>query len=272
MSQAIHTVNPRLVTADRLAWGAALLTLIAGAAGFFINGLYLETNELIQTIRANDLSALVAALPVLVIGLWYSRRGSITGRLAAVGALLCLAYIYAVSAFSLHINAMTLIHAGIVGLAFWAVLLNFLGLDVTAAGSLNKRVWRRASAVFLFFMAGITILHWAAEVAGVLSSGNLSADLVKNGWVTNPLITLELALVVPLCLVTGYWLLRREASGLLWGVALLVLFALLDFGLLLTPFVIAAGGQPFDSGLFVFGAAFFAIPALLLVPVYRRRS
>lgn len=271
MSQTTHTLTPDMHTADWLARGAILLSVVASTMGIFGNGLYRDSEALLQVTRANDVLALLVAFLAIALMMWRGAIQTVTGRLTLLGGLMCLAYVYSNAALGLAINALTLVHVAITALAFWAILLMLRDMDAeTTRQSLEGRIWWRLSAAFLFFMAGITLLHWGGEVVGIVSSGSPSESLATFGWVTNPLITVELVFVVPLCLITGYRLFQRKTSGVVLGVALLVLFALLDLGLLLTPFVAAAGGQPFDVGLFVFGAVFFAFPALLLVPVYRR--
>jgi hypothetical protein len=58
--------------------------------------------------RAVDSFRLLLVVPILAIGLWAGARGSVAGRLAAMGGLACLCYLYAFFVSAVAINSMTL--------------------------------------------------------------------------------------------------------------------------------------------------------------------
>lgn len=257
-----------------LAWGAALLTFIAAAAGVFSSGLYQDAPALIPLTRANDAFILIIGLPVLIVALWGTRRGSLTARAVTIGALGSITYNYAVVAFSAAINALTLVHVGIVGLTGWAMLLLYRELDAARIEAVyGDHFPRRWTAALLLVMALITVGHWGADIMTIVNggTGTLATDLAAYGWSTNPLITLDLAFVLPLWLVAAWGLLRREAGALRAGLVQLIFLTLLGLGLLALPVLLIGFGEPFDVDLAVVGGMFFALPALLLLRVFLPR-
>ena len=50
-------------------------------------------------------------------------RGSLAGRLAVVAGLLYLVYNYAIFAFAVAMNPLTVVHIAIFGLSLWSLLL-----------------------------------------------------------------------------------------------------------------------------------------------------
>ncbi|QPC83921.1 hypothetical protein G4Y79_05955 [Phototrophicus methaneseepsis] len=265
------TAKNRLVWAERLAWLALLLALIAAIAGAFVTDLYRDPVQLVEWMRVNDISVLVAILPFLLISLWGTARGSILGRLVTLGALGALFYLYMYLAFSAVVTWVTFLHIAIVGVSFWAIVLTYTSLDAHEAEEVLKaRVPRWPTAGFLFFMAAITIAHWLPIIYEAATSGSLPADFITYEWATNPLMTIELAFIVPLSLAAGVRLIRHEAGGITFAVPLIVLYTLLNVGLLLSPIIFAINGQSLDTDLLVFGIVFTILPLLLLLPIFFR--
>lgn len=258
--------------ADRLSWGAVVLTASASAAGLAIPGMYRDRDVLVRLTQADDVFRLAIVLPVLAIGLSTAARGSVTGRLAALGALATLTYLYAFLAFGAALSAATLVHIAILGLVFWSFLLSALAMDPQAVEQgLAERLHRRAAATFLVVVAGLTVVQWSATILGAVASGTLPVDVAKFGWTTHPLYAIELAFAVPLMAVAGIGLLGRTAGGVL-AVPLLIFLALLGLGLAWEALCIALRGGVFDAGMAIAGGAFCVIPAILLVPLFANRS
>ena len=88
-----------------------------------VTGLYVDAPNWAQQARGTDLATLFLAVPVLAIGLWTARRGSSAGRLAVVAGLLYLVYNYAIFAFAVAMNPLTVVHIAIFGLSLWSLLL-----------------------------------------------------------------------------------------------------------------------------------------------------
>src|ERR1700693_5453595 len=121
MSRRSNSRMERL--ADRLAGLAALLAGIAAAAGLIVPGLYRDTPFWAQQARGTDVATLFLAVPILAIGLWTARRGSVVGRLAAIAGVLYLIYNYAIFGFSVAMNPLLAIYIATLGLAVWSFAL-----------------------------------------------------------------------------------------------------------------------------------------------------
>ena len=263
--------NPGTVS-SRLAWAAAAVAAVASLAGVAVTGLYRDGEALIRTTRADDSFRLFMVLPVLAIGLWAGRRGSVGGRLVALGALACLAYLYAFAATAAHINAMSLAQIAALGLSTWALLLGLGSVDPkVVAQAVDGRLLRRTTGVFLLAIAALSAVNWSAVLLGAAISGVQPADIEKLGLATNPLYTIELAFLVPAFAVAGIRLLRGDRAGAVLALPLLVLLVLLGIGLAWEAAGIAAFGGAFDAGQAVAGIVFAALPALLLLPIVVRR-
>jgi hypothetical protein len=194
---------------------AAVATILAGAAamaGLLITGLYVDSPNWVQQARGTDLATLFLAVPVLAIGQWMASRGSAAGRLAVVAGLLYLVYNYAIFAFSVAMNPLTLMHIAILGLALWSLLLG--GREaVEGTEDVADRLDRRAAGGLLLAVGLLFGLLWLAQIVATSISGTLPPDLIKAGVSSNPVYALDLAFFLPLCAAAGVGLLRGSSAA-----------------------------------------------------------
>jgi hypothetical protein len=201
----MHTTSNRLaVVATVLAAGAAL-------AGLAVRGLYVDAPNWVQQAQGTDLATLLLAVPVLAVGLRMA-RGSAAGRLAVVAGLLYLVYNYAIFAFSVAMNPLTIVHIAIFGLALWSLLLSGRSA-VEGADAVTERLNRRAAGGLLIGVAAMFGLLWLGQIATVATTGVLPPDLVKAGISSNPVYALDLGFFLPLCAIAGIGLLRRNGAA-----------------------------------------------------------
>src|SRR4051794_34967855 len=102
---------------------ATLLAALASAAGIAVSGLYRDAPNWVQQAQGTDLATLFLAVPLTGFGLWASRRGRAVGAAAVLAGLLYLVYNYAIFAFAVALNPLTLVHIAILGVALWSLLL-----------------------------------------------------------------------------------------------------------------------------------------------------
>lgn len=199
---------------NRLAATATALAAAAALAGLAVPGLYVDAPNWVQQARGTDLATLFLAVPVLVVGLWTSSRGSSAGRLAVVAGLLYLVYNYAIFVFSVAMNPLTAVHIAIFGLSLWSLLLAGRAA-VDGAEAVTERLNRRAAGWLLIAVGAMFALLWIGQIAATSATGVLPPDLVKAGITSNPVYALDLAFFLPLCAIAGIGLLRRNAAAAL---------------------------------------------------------
>ena len=258
-------MTSRIKFADRLALAALLLAGVAAAAGLLVSGLYRDTDEGIRQARATDLVTLIFAVPVLALGLWRARAGSVGGRFVAVAALGYLAYSYAIYAFSVVIGPLTPVHITILGLAAWSLVLTVFALDGATVGLASRfRFPLRTTGGFLIAVAGLFAMLWLSQIAGAITSGRLPAAVSDLGLPTSPVYSLDLAFAVPLITLAGVWLIRRDRRGPASAAAGLAFLMILGLSVLaIFAFEAAAGIAVEVPPIAIFGAV-TAMAAVLL--------
>lgn len=202
----MNAISIRLATiATALAGGAAL-------AGLVVPGLYNDAPNWVQQARGTDLATLFLAVPALAIGLRSVGHGSVAGRLVVVAGLLYLVYNYAIFAFSVAMNPLTVMYIAILGLALWGLLLSGRAA-VAGTEDLADRLNRRAAGGLLVAVGLSFSLLWLGQIIATSTTGILPPDLVKAGISANPVYALDLAFFLPLCVLAGVGLLRRSSAA-----------------------------------------------------------
>lgn len=211
-----------------------------------------------------DAVTLFFAVPAMVVATVFIARGSVRGRLAALGILGYFAYQYLMYAVfwalgPLFVAFVLLFPLSLVGIAWiWSTI----DAEALAAGS-GKGFPRRSLVVFGFLAAALLLAMWIPRIAT-----GLSGDLAGAGLLGTPTLAvqaLDLGLIVPLSLATAVLVWRRRPVGHLLAalfsvkavtmagaiVAMLVSAALVEGRLEVVPFAIFGGVTLFAGWLAV---------------------
>jgi hypothetical protein len=252
---------------NRLAAIATFLAAAAAFAGLAIGGLYVDAPNWVQQAQGTDLATLFLAVPVLAVGLWTASRGSSAARLAVVAGLLYLVYNYAIFAFSVAMNPLTVVHIAIFGLALWSLLLAGRSA-VDGADAVTDRLNRRTAGGLLVGVAAMFGLLWLGQIATVATTGVLPPDLVKANISSNPVYALDLAFFLPLCAIAGLGLLRRNGAAA-FAFPMLVWVPLMGAGVVGGIVLMAAAGDetalPVGSAITVLGVVSSILAAVAVV-------
>ncbi|MBP7961035.1 MAG: hypothetical protein KBG20_00490 [Caldilineaceae bacterium] len=234
----MKNLNKDTRTIDRaLKWlvpPIALLALLAAVAGLWpgegtpftvtnfrgevvtisAKGLYYwDTVSSAAQMQANDLVTLILGVPLLLVGLRMTLRGSLRGRLLLTGTVGFVLYTYITMCFGAAYNQLFLVYVVLFGLSLYAIVLSLWGIDLASLpGHFSPTLPRRGIAGLLFGAGGFLLLAWLGRIAATWSGGQPAA--LEN--VTSLFIqAMDLAVIVPLCFVSGVLLLRGSAWGYL---------------------------------------------------------
>jgi hypothetical protein len=243
--------TPRqLPIAAGLAAIAGLVAAVAALAGF-VPGLYRDPTVVVAQSHGQDLANLVGVL-VLACGLSAWARGSLRGRLIAIGALGYLFYSYVAFAFLIVLNPATVLYIAVLGFAGWSFALGLAATDDRdVETAVVGHLARRATGVFFIVLALLFAADWLGQIVGSVTSGRLPADLAQFGWPMNPYFVLDLGFLLPLMALAGVRLLTSHPGGMRLAVPLLVFAPLMALSILLTIVFGAADGQALEPSVLV---------------------
>jgi hypothetical protein len=174
---------------------------------------YWDTVSSAAQMQANDLVTLALGLPLLAVSFRLTLRGSLRGRLLLTGTLGFILYTYISMCFGAAYNQLFLVYVALFGLSLYAFILSMLSFDLKALPAhFSEKLPRGWIAGLLFVAAAFLLLAWLGRIAAANAPGAIPA--LEN--VTSMFIqAMDLALIVPLCILAGVLLLRRSAWGFL---------------------------------------------------------
>lgn len=179
---------------------------------------------------------------MLATSLWLGRRPDARWPLLAAGALWYLAYGYAIFAFSVAPNELSLLYVAVLGLAAWALVLGIYRVADDQLRSLAPRLPKPATSGFLLAVPMLFGLLWLGEILGAASAGGPSEARLDLGLPTDPIWALDLALAVLVVAYGGQRLLRGEPRAMATALPALAFLALIGIAVLgVFIFDIAAG-------------------------------
>lgn len=264
-----------LWTARLLSWIVALLAGIAAVASIANRNLYAgETAWGREAFRGGDVVTLVVAVPVLVLALLSVRRGSLRAQTVWIGALFYFFYTYAYAVFGSTFNDAFLLHIAVFSVSMFAIACALLTVDVGAvAAAFARNGMAKAVGIFLVIVGIGQGGLWLFIVGRNAVNGEVLPDVPVSGQ--HLVFALDLALLVPMLLVSGVLLARRRPSGFLLGTAMAVMGAITQLNLNLAAVYQADADVPGTKALpaeGVFLTITFVVAALVLLLGGRSRA
>jgi len=252
----------------RLATLAVAVTTIATALTAFLPDILTGPVMTNANARGTALVMLVGGVPLLLLGLWASGRGSWRGTLVALGALAYLLYNDVLLVFATPFNRLFLIYEAAFALTLFTAILALVRLD---AGAIAERIGRlpfRGLAVYGWVVIVLNVLAWLRSVGPATLAEDPTSFLQGTGVATNPVIAEDFAFWLPGAAVVAWLLWHRRPTGIVLFGAWLV-YGLIEsigvavdqtMGYLADP--VAAAAAP--AGV----AIFLALAAVGLVPLF----
>ncbi|HTX43781.1 MAG TPA: hypothetical protein VMC61_03565 [Methanocella sp.] len=197
----------------------AMLAIVAAGSGLFWDGLYKnDTRSGAAQEVGNDLVTLVLCVPLLAVTTYYAAQGSLRGRLAWTGMVFYFLYTYSMMAFMSAYNQLFLVYVAIYSLSLYAFGASLLTLDVNKVKESFPHAPVRATAAFMFAVSLLLLAMWLGTIVPSLMAGKAPALL--ETYTTMVIQAMDLGILVPLGIITGTLLLKRNA----WGYALASVF------------------------------------------------
>ncbi|MBM3933593.1 MAG: hypothetical protein FJ319_04720 [SAR202 cluster bacterium] len=219
----------------------------------------------VQVARAGlvwDIVNLTIGVPAIVASLFLTSRGSLRGRLIVAGLMAYFFYVYLMYAVMLAFNPMFPVYVAILGCSAIGLFLNLGAVDFRdLSGRISPKFPRRLYFGYTVLIAAILVAFWSRLIVSVTTSGLF--DDAMDGISTLEMQALDLGMVVPLALTSGYLVMKRSPWGYILA-AVTVTFAAVMLITLTTwiasPFVKDDGIDPLTGAPFlVVAAASFAM-------------
>lgn len=204
---------------------------------------------------AQDYVTLFAGMPVLLISLFYARRGSCKGLYILAGTL---GYFFVSYLFYLMMgmyNYLFLIYAALTGVSFFALiftLFEFTTHEITERFAMNTPV--KFSGAFLMFTAVIIGLLWLSMVVPPLIDGTVYPAAVEH-YTSLIVKGLDLSLLLPISFYCGLQRYKKKPLGFIIAPVFLIF---------LTFMMSALAAKIIYMGI----EGYNIIPVIFIIPVF----
>jgi hypothetical protein len=222
--------NPLLpIDAARRATWASLVTAaltVAAAVGGVAAGpsIYGEASTS-AGLASNDIVTLALAVPFLLASVWVCRAAHPLGLYAWLASLFYLIYNYVPYAIDVPNRAMLGLYVPLLASALLAVFILATSIPATQIPLASAR--RIGLGIFLLCLAAFVLVYQSVGLVRWFIDDRTDLDTSAG------LLVADLALGVPLLVVTGIQSLTAKGLGPVGGASMLLSFGLLSVGLLL---------------------------------------
>lgn len=211
----------------RLAAALAVTGVFAALPTLLAPSLLSGPDVMVGSARGTALVILVLTVPVLLLAVHATARGSARGLVVWLGAVAHLLYQSVLFLFATPLNSLFLLYVAMLGLSVWTAGVLLARTDLAGLASrFSQDAPVRLVAGVLGIVAGLNALLWLARVVPTIGDDDPSAVMAGSGLTTNPVIAQDLGLWLPLALVAAVWLWQRRPLGHLAATSVLTLWTL----------------------------------------------
>jgi hypothetical protein len=169
---------------------------------------------------AQDIVTLVIAVPLLIISLFMSSKGSMRGRVLLTGTLGYFLYTYASYSFLSAFNEAYLLYVALFSLSLFAVILSFMSISADElAAHIKDKYPRKGLGFFCLGVGSLIALMWLGRILPAIFQG--TTPIGMDAASTLVIQSLDLGLIVPLGFISGILLLKKQNWGYLLGTVFL---------------------------------------------------
>lgn len=211
-----------------------------------------------------DFVRLFVGIPVLVVSFDLYLRGSLRGTVVFIGSLASFLYQYLLWTFDWAYNAYFLVYVGVFALSLCTLGLVLAGIDASRVrAEMSERFPVVTAASFSFAVGGLLLFKCLGEI--VPSIGTSAMPATGTGYYTMVDQALDLGLLVPLFILVGILLLKRNTLGYLLSAGTLILAMTVGLSVVAGELMLGLStGRVNAGGIAVFAVFLIAALALLV--------
>jgi len=192
---------------------------------------------------AQDYVTILLAIPLLATGLVWAGKGSLRGRFLLAGTLGYFLVSYLFYLVMGMYNVLFLVYVVLTGLSFFALALTLLSFEPkTLCERFDERTPVRFSGCFLIFNGVVIGLMWLGIVVAPLIDGTVIPPQTEH-YTTLIVQGLDLAILLPLAVVSGVAFLKKRPLGYLLAPIYFVFLSILMTALIAKIIAMGILGQ-----------------------------
>jgi hypothetical protein len=196
--------------------GGALAVIVGLAAAFTVAFPSLLHGAAVSNgnMRGTAVALLAGGLPVLIVAMIGTGRGSARSLVVWLGTLGYLIYQAVLLCFATPLNNLFLFYVAYLSLAVWSMVMLLRATDLPAfATRLSDAVPARVTAAAAFVIVVLNAGAWLSKIVPAVLSSRPTSVLDGTGLLTNPVYVQDLAVWLPLLAAAAVACWRRAPWG-----------------------------------------------------------
>jgi hypothetical protein len=212
--------------------------------------------------KGQDAVVLFLGVPLIILALILSQRGSARGQLLLTGMLGYFLYVYASMALGASYNMLFLLYITIFSASLFAFIQSFASVDLDLiAPWIPNQLPGRGLAIFMFVAGFITLFVWGAPLITALIKRSPPERM--DIYTTMVTYAIDLAVITPATIICGVLVLKEKPLGYVIAAPLLTLIILLVPLITLSTVFQKFAGVSFTMGEMIGPVAGFVILGLI---------
>jgi hypothetical protein len=200
-----------------------LLAAIASAGGLLIKELYRDNAFVKAAWFTNDIITLAVAVPLLIIAVIKSQRGSQRWMLIWVGVLGYMFYNFAFYLFGAAFNQFFLIYTALFSLSAFTMLRLLWHLsNELLTQQFSERIPVKTISIYLLLMPLMLFVAELSMIIPFITSGTLPETIVATGHPTSVVFALDFSIIIPAFIAAAVLLWQRKNWGYILATMMLV--------------------------------------------------
>jgi hypothetical protein len=172
--------------------------------------------------RGHDVAVVLVEVPLLLVAVWWYRKGGTAAPAALTGVLAFFTYFYASMVFATAQNRLFPMYVAAAALAGFGLVFVAGRMDVPSiAAALPDRPGRLALVIYLLAVAAALVAAWLPEMLATAITGDIAEAV--GPYTSAATEALDLGVVVPVAVIAAIGLLRGKAAGLVLAFVMLVI-------------------------------------------------
>lgn len=234
----------------------AILVLSTAAVliGLFRPAHYRDSPYFLAQIFGQDVVTLVVGVPLLAVGLWLARQGSLRGYIVWLGALGYMLYTWASYALMLYFNEFFLGYVALFGLSLYVFVGGLLDLDVKGLDTERfARMPDRGLIGYLVGMGAFIAIGWLADIVPATLTGGVPETVALGQVPTSVIYAIDLAILLPAVILVAWWVYHARVWGYVFSGVILVKFLTLGLAVMAMEYRMwqaSQGGVPATIAMF----------------------
>jgi hypothetical protein len=216
-------LNSKYKIAYVLSFVILFLATLASTFGLFSETLYRDNDLIIAAWKGNDLVTLFVVIPLMIISLRGSSKGSNRSHLIWMGTLLYMLYNYMFYLYGAAFNKLFLVYVALFTLSIYALIIALLKTDASNISSqFSKKTPVKWISGFMLFFGTLLGVLWIIMSLSFVFTNKIPQAITQTDHPTGIVFATDLSILIPALIISAIFLLKRKDWGYVFSSMVLI--------------------------------------------------